>query len=162
MDPVTEGAVEIQDPHRQTRMRIAIPAGVLLGASGFFGETVRLHPDGSHGPLVGMDLWPTLIFLIVAGLAIWFAARPTKPDPRIAQAVMLAAAIVAIVVAVAAFVEARGIADQAPGVAPYLQSLAAVGFLVLRWKRSLWPASRWLIEAQKAAAERTPSRRQGR
>lgn len=154
-----EGAVELQDPHRKTRLRIAIPAGILLGASGFFRQSVELRGDGTHGAIFGMDLFPTLIFLIVAVLAVWFAARPSKPDPRIAQAVMLAAAIVSIVVAVAAFVETSGIDDQAAGVAPYLQVLAAMGFLVLRWKRSLWPASRWLIEAREAAARKGTSRR---
>lgn len=154
-----EGVAQTEDPHRSKRLLIAIPAVLLLGASGFFNATIRLNADGTHGPLLGIDGVRSLVLVIAALLALWFAAQPLKPDPRIAQAVMLAAAVIAIVVGLEGFLAYRNEPTLNPGVAPYLQIIAAVGFLALRWKRSLWPASRWLIAAQQAGIQRPASRR---
>ncbi len=154
-----EGVAQTEDPHRQQRLMIAVPAALLLGASGFFNAAIRLNPDGTHGPVFGIELARTLVLLFVALLSVWFAVYPLKPDPRIAQAVMLAGAVIAIVVGLEGFLTIRADATVTPGVAPYLQVIAAAGFLVLRWKRSLWPASRWLIEAQQAGVKGTASRR---
>lgn len=154
-----EGEATLEDPRRNHRLAVAIPAALLLGVSGFFADTIVLRPDGTHSSLIGIEGVRTLVLAVIALLVVYFAAQPNKPDPRIAQAIMLAGAIVAIVVSLERFITLNDNPVQVPGVAPYLQILAAVGLLVLRWKRSLWPTSRWIIEAREAAAARTQSRR---
>ena len=154
-----EGLTAVEDPHRDKRLAIAIPSALLLGLSGFFAATIALHGDGSHGPVLAIDGVRTLVLAVAALLIVYMAARPMKPDPRIAQAVMLAGAILGIVLGLEGIITTYGMDTFAPGAAPYMQLVAAAGFLTLRWRRSLWPTSRWLIEAREAAAKRTTSKR---
>jgi hypothetical protein len=154
-----EGHSTMEDPNQGKRLAIAIPSALLLGLSGFFASSIALHPDGTHGPVLAIDGVRTAILAVTALAIVFFAARPLNPDPRIAQAVMLAGAVLATVLGLEGIITPSADAGRVPGASPYMQILAAVGLLTLRWRKGLWPTSRWMLEAQQAAAQRRISRR---
>lgn len=150
-----------QDPYRTHRRILGLAASGFMVASVFFSRAVYGFEDGDHTTLfnTGYGMAEGLVAAIglVAG---WGVLNPMRPDPRVAQAIMLAAGLVSLVLGVTLFVGAvaalpsGSVQEVWPGPQAWLLIVAGILFVYLRWHRGLWPESPWEARILDAAARR--------
>lgn len=157
---------EREDPQRPKRLVIGLIASGLMVLSVFFTATVIGLPDGSHTGLLRSDYGVREALYAVVGLgAAWFVLNPFRPDPRVAQAAMLAAGIVGVAVGFTLFagaiqVQTGGdIVTSYPGPQAWMLLVSGVLFVTLRFRRSLWPESPWMADLMQRTPKRPVSRR---
>ena len=151
----------LADPNRTHRLVAGLLASGLTVLSVVFTGAIYGFVDGGHSAFLRSGYGPREAILALVGLAAaWFVLNPARPDARVAQSAMLGAAIVTIAVGSTLFFGAIAIQPQGavatawPGVGAWMLLLAAVLFLYLRWRRDLWPESRWMAQLQAAGARR--------
>lgn len=138
------------DPNRAHRLIIGIPAAVFMVLSGLFTGTVFGYADGGHSMLfrTTFDV-PEYMIAGIGLLGLWAVLKPLKPDPRVAQAMCLAAGMVSLVYGVVLFFGAvlftptDGLQDAFAGGQAWLLIVAGILFVYLRWNRLVWPDSPW-------------------
>lgn len=156
-----------EDPNARHRETVGYVAAGLLALSGFGADTTYLWPDGSHGPLLAPEfsIARIAILLLIAVLVVALVRQPNRPDVRVAKAGSLAAAMVAIVVGLNAFLTALNppdvpqdfaplVPDSMPGPAAWMLLAAGLLLTYLRFRRDLWPESLWEQEILAAAGRR--------
>jgi hypothetical protein len=157
----SEEGQRVIDPNRRHRLIIGVSAAFLMALSVIFTGTVYGFETGEHSGIFKTTYGtPEFLIVAIALASSWGVLKPLKPDPRVGQALCLAAGMVSLAYGVVLFFGALlyeptgSVVEAHPGGQAWLLIVAGVLFMYLRWNRSVWPESPWELNIRNAVERR--------